>query len=196
MSLKFFRNIPVLNKLIFKTWTWDAKQKFAYIKKYLNKNNKILDIGCGLGSVCFLLRRKKFNVTPLDVQDLSFLDDARLIIYDGKKLPFNNGKFDVALILTVLHHTPYPKKIILEAKRVAKRIIIVEDVYYNKIQKYVTYFLDSLVNLEFLGHPHSNKDDNAWRMLFKRVGLELKDVQYKRFLLFCKQAIYCLDKKK
>jgi ubiquinone/menaquinone biosynthesis C-methylase UbiE len=173
---------------------WDAEQKLSHIKKYLNKSDKILDIGSGPGSVYMLLKKKGFNVVPVDVQDLSFTNEAKPIIYNGEKLPFKNGNFDVALILTVLHHTPYPERIVLEAMRVAKRIIVIEDVYYNKIQKYLTYFLDSFLNLEFLGHPHSNKDDNGWQALFRRLGLKLNGMQHKRFILLCKQTIFYLEK--
>jgi len=70
-------------------------------------------------------------------------------LYDGKKIPYDDDSFDVALLITVLHHTPHPEKILQEAQRVAKKIVLVEDVYSTVFHKYVTYFFDSLVNFEF-----------------------------------------------
>ncbi|MFQ5795282.1 MAG: class I SAM-dependent methyltransferase [Candidatus Bipolaricaulia bacterium] len=137
---------------------------------------------------------KKFKVTPLDVQNLSFVDQIEPVIYDGDNMLFEDDRFDVALILTVLHHTPHPEKVINEAKRVSKRIVIIEDIYMNFIQKYLTYFFDSLLNLEFTGHPHTNKNDQEWKALFEQLGLKLKDAKYKRSLLLFKNVTYHLEK--
>ena len=76
----------------------------------------------------------------------------------------------------------------------ASRIIIMEDIYSNSLQKYLTFFVDSLVNLEFSDHPHSNKTDEEWRELFRKNGLKLVDAKYHRFLLFFRQVTYYLEK--
>ena len=114
-----------------------------------------MDIGSGTCNVCEILSKKGYEITPLDVHDLSFVNNIKPVIYDGNKIPYANNKFDQTLILTVLHHTPNPEKILQEAKRVSKRIIIIENVYSNWLHKYLTYFFDSLLNLEFIGHPHT-----------------------------------------
>lgn len=194
MSLRFIQETVFLKKLVFKIWLWDARQKMARIGIYLKKSDKLLDVGTGPGSVCLLLKKNKFNITPLDIQDLSLTDEVKPEIYDGKRMPFKNDTFDIALILTVLHHTSNHEEIVLEAKRVAKRIIIIEDIYRNTIQKYLTYFMDSLVNFEFCGHPHTNKNDEEWKRLFNKLDLKLKDAQYNVFLLFFRQATYYLEK--
>ena len=194
MSLQTLQNKSLLRELIFKIWLWDAKFKIKRIEKYIHPQSRIIDIGTGPGSVCLLLNRKGFNLTPVDIIDQSLSEDIEPEIYDGKRLPYNNDSFDTALILTVLHHTPNPKEILLEAKRVSKRIVIIEDIYSNPIQKYLTYFVDSIVNMEFLGHPHSNKSDRCWRQLFNELGLKLKEAKYDRFILFFRQACYYLEK--
>ncbi|GAG39124.1 unnamed protein product, partial [marine sediment metagenome] len=154
-----FQKIVFFRRIILKLSKYRAKDMVKQIEPYLDKHKNILDIGSGCCNICKILNEKQFKVTPIDVKDLSAINDIKPIIYDGKKIPFKKNKFDNALILTVLHHTPYPKKIIKEAKRVSKKIIIIEDIYTNKIHKYVTYFVDSFLNLEFIGHPHSNKTD-------------------------------------
>lgn len=193
MSLKFFQRRPTLRRLIFKLWLWDAQQKIRRITKYLRSGATILDVGCGPGSVCLLLKQRGFDVTPLDVADLSFSHEVRPVVYDGKRMPFAAGAFDIALLLTVLHHAAEPEAVIAEARRVARRIIIIEDVYRNRFQQRLTHFADSLVNLEFSGHPHHNKSDPEWRALFAVMGLKISDARRERFLLLFEQAIYCLD---
>ncbi|MDA2919989.1 class I SAM-dependent methyltransferase [Desulfobacterota bacterium AH_259_B03_O07] len=194
MSLKFIKGRNLLKKFIFTIWLWDAKQKFLSIRKYLTMGEKILDIGTGPGSFCFLLNKRGFSVFPIDIKDQSLTCEVNPLIYDGKKIPFNTEHFDIALISTVLHHSRNPKELLLEAKRVAKKLIIVEDVYLSSFQKYLTYITDSIVNLEFYGHPHENKSDREWKATFNEVGLKLKDTQYRRFLLFFRQATYYLEK--
>lgn len=194
MSLASIKNNSLLSGLILKVWLWDAKFKIKRIEQYLSYQDKILDIGTGPGSVYLLLSELGYNVTPVDVEDQTFSKEIEPVIYNGKKLPYEDDSFDTALLLTVLHHTPNPKEVLLEAKRVSKKIIIIEDIYTNPLQKYLTYIVDSIVNMEFWGHPHSNKPDQEWRNLFKELGLTLKTTRYDRFILFFRQATYFLVK--
>ncbi|MGH8710036.1 MAG: class I SAM-dependent methyltransferase [Burkholderiales bacterium] len=194
MSLKSLRRASFLKRFVFKLWLWDARHKLERIADYLQKSDKLLDVGCGPGSVCLLLKNLGHDVTPLDVQDLSFTDEIKPLIYDGKIMPFTDDTFDVALLLTVLHHMPDPGAVFAEAKRVAKKIIVIEDIYCNRVQQYLTYFVDSLVNLEFFGHPHSNKSDAEWKILFAELGLKLKESKSARFLLLFRQATYYLER--
>ena len=121
MSLAILQNNSFLKELVFKVWLWDAKFKIKRISKYLSHKDKILDIGTGPGSVCLLMQREGYNLTPVDVIDQALSTEVKPQIYDGKKLPYNNSSFDTALILTVLHHTTNPEKVLSEAKRVSKK---------------------------------------------------------------------------
>ncbi len=194
MSLAILQNKSFLKELVFKIWLWDAKYKIERISEYLSPKDRILDIGTGLGSVCLLMNRQGYDLTPVDVIDQSLSPEIEPQIYNGKKLPYKDSSFDTALILTVLHHTSNPEEILLEAKRVADKIIIIEDIYTNPIQRYLTYFVDSIVNMEFSGHPHSNKSDNEWKDVFIELGLKLVDAKYDNFLLFFRQATYFLER--
>ena len=129
----------------------------------------------------------------MDVQDLSLTDQIEPVIYDGKNLPFADKSFDTVLLLTVLHHIPEAETVLKECQRVADKIIIIEDIYKNQVQKYLTYFTDSLFNFEFIGHPHSNKRDSEWRNLFADLNLELKYTEQEQVLLFFTQVLYHLE---
>jgi len=194
MSLAILQNNSFLKELVFKVWLWDAKFKIERIREHLSPKDRILDIGTGPGSVCLLMNRQGYDLTPVDVIDQSLSPEIEPQIYNGKKLPYKDSSFDTALILTVLHHTSNPEEILLEAKRVSKKIIIIEDIYTNPIQRYLTYFVDSIVNMEFSGHPHSNKSDSEWKRTFMELGLKLVDAKYDKFLLFFRQATYYLEK--
>jgi len=193
MGLGLLRNIQFINNLYFKLWLWDATNKINRIESYLNKESKILDIGCGTAAVTLLLKEKGFNVTPIDIEDQSFISYINPIIYDGSRIPIDDNEFDISLVLTVLHHVYNPVKLIKEAKRLSKKIIIIEDIYTNTLQKYLTFIVDSIINFEFIEHPHSNKADKEWKDIFEENELKLTYSSKLNYLIFFKQALYILD---
>ena len=184
----FFRNI------IYRIKSKSAKDRIKKIKPYLNKKDKILDIGAGSCIVSEILRREGYDITPIDVNNLSFAKNIKPIIYNGNKIPFKTDEFNVSLILTVLHHTPFPEKILEEAKRISKVIFIIEDIYTNTFNKHMAYFFDNLLNLEFFGCPHTNKTDKEWKGIFSKTGLNLLDAEYYESPLRIKRAVYYLKK--
>lgn len=195
MGLSVVRNLGFIKRIVYKGWYWDAKNKIKRIQPSLSGAERIVDIGSGYGTVTDLLRRKGYNVTAVDVQDHSIEDDLRPICYDGSTLPFDNNSFDTALLLTVLHHTPNPGAVIAEAARVSKQIIVIEDVYRNKVQQYLTYIADSLFNFEFSGHPHANNTREGWMTVCSALDLELSVMRSDRFLLLFRQETYLITHK-
>jgi len=170
-----------------------AQKIYNLIKTYLIKNERIIDIGAGLCTIDKILLEKGYKLTPIDIKDLSLYENIKPLVYDGKIIPFKDKSFDVALILTVLHHISNPIKIIKEAKRVARRIIIVEDIYKNNFQKLLTFAVDSIINFEFFKHPHSNKSDKEWIQLFEDMELKLLHKKKKRFDSIFLHGIYHLE---
>ena len=109
-------------------------------------------------------------------------------------MPFKDNTFDRSMILTVLHHTDQQKEVLKEAMRVTKnRIIVIEDIYTNKMNKCITQFVDSIINLEIKGHPHSNRTDSEWRLFFKSLGLKIVNVRLPKKYLVFKPVIYELE---
>jgi len=187
----FFSPKALLDRILQKR----AEDIVKRLSVYLNKQDKILDLGSGSCHIAKLLQTKGYDVTAVDIKNSSFFEDLKPVIYNGKNLPFVDQEFSVVLLITVLHHTPQPESIITEAQRVASRLLIIEeDIYSGMWQKYITFFIDSLLNFEFFGHPHTNKTDSAWRAEFKRAGLRLKDVKYHKSHIFLHHATYILEK--
>lgn len=184
----------VLRRLAQRTIPPRLRIKQARIASHLSKEEKILDIGTGNGGLCRALRQEGFDITPVDVQDQSFFHDVQPILYDGATLPFPDRSFDTSLLITVLHHTAHPEEVLAEATRVTrKRLVIMEDVYSNPFQKHLTFFTDSLVNLEFEGHPHTNRRDAQWQALFQERGLRLVYRETFRTLVFFRQVVYVVE---
>lgn len=189
----WMRSVPPLRRWLQATIPARLKIKQHRIAAHLQTGVPILDLGAGHGGLCKALRADGLDVHPVDVKDGSFFEDVRPQLYDGERLPFADGHFDSTLLITVLHHTPDPDLVLREAMRVTRRrLVVMEDIYTNPLQRYLTYFTDSLVNLEFHGHPHTNRSDRAWRFTFERLGWEVESASSFRTLLFFRQVIYVL----
>jgi len=191
-NLKMFLQSKFIKNILYQLTKLRVRQKIEEVIRYLNKHDKILDIGAGNCVVYQILTEKNFKLMPLDVRSVSFVEGVEPVLYNGKELPFEHKEFDTAMLLTMLHHTKDPENILREARRVSRKLIIIEEIYTNKIQKFLTFFIDSVFNLEFFGHPHSNRTDEEWKQTFGRLDLELLDVRYSRSFFVLKRATYFL----
>ena len=170
----------------------DSGLKFAsywvkYLFPFLSKKDKVLDIGAGQGYTTKLLNEKyKIKTTAIDIQKSRRpAPHVKIILYDGKKIPFGDNAFDVSILRAILHHCQNPEELLLEARRVTKkRIFIFEDIYENTWEKLITFFFDSLANIFISGlsintfrHPHKNRTFKEWLKTFHRLDLEVEHSQ-------------------
>src|SRR3989344_6404342 len=175
--IHWLRTNRLTRQVVYSLGTVILKDIYHRIKHYLYKNEKILDIGAGTCNLDEILLKNGFEVTPLDIVNLSFVDGIEPVIYDGRQIPYKDGEFGIALLFYVLHHVPEPEKLLLQAKRVAKKILIREEIYTSPLQRNLMFLEDSLLNLQFFHHPHANKSDVQWRQTFRKLGLKLVEVK-------------------
>jgi SAM-dependent methyltransferase len=187
------RRTGFLRRAVYRLGRTRAERLVDEVEPYLSRTDRILDLGCGTCNVAeVLIERGYEQSTLLDSEDFSFVESLRPELYDGSVIPYEDERFDVVLLITVLHHTPAPEQLLREAARVAKRVIIVEDVYSTFAGMISTKVMDSVSNLEFVGHPHSNKSDQAWKRCFGELRLTLVHADYSRFWKVFSRAVYDL----
>jgi len=196
MLVTILLKISPIRKIIYLLGRWRAKNIVSRILPFLEQSQTVIDIGSGTCNITELLIRKGKKVTPVDIQNLSVTRGIIPIIYEGEKIPFPDGAFDASLLICVLHHVKNNENILQEAKRVAKKIIIIEDIYTSKINKLLTNFFDNFFDFKFLKNPHSNKTDKEWRDLFENFNLRLEHAEYYRSFVVFRQALYTLEAKK
>ena len=150
----------------------DDKGKAIYnrIKEYIYGKN-ILDVGVGAGGIAYQLKKQNYNVTGIDVVDLSLITETTPLIYDGENIPFGDKEFDTALIVHVLHHCKDGPRVLREAKRVAKRVILIEDTYRNNFERMIVSLDDMIGNFEFFSHPYHKT--SWWKDFIKKEGWNL-----------------------
>ncbi|MEO1054279.1 MAG: methyltransferase domain-containing protein [Bacteroidota bacterium] len=191
MALTNLHRAGWLKKIIYAIWRKDNLNKYEKIATHL-KGKRVVDIGSGFGLMVDFLNKKGYDTIGLDIREAQLPGNRPPQLYDGKHMPFKGKSFDTSLILTVLHHTSNHESILLEASRISKRIIIIEDIYRNLLQKWLTFFVDSVVNWEFASHPHSNRSDRQWKALFQEIGLNCVAHSNYRYMIFFRQAVYVI----
>ena len=172
-----------------------AAVKWSRLKRVYSKGEKVVDLGCGNGALSLKMGEQGIDTSSVDVQNKSLFKAVKPILYDGSDLSFvGTSKVDAIQMITMLHHVEDPEKLIRQSSELTDKLIVMEDVYTAPWQELITHVTDSIVNLEFIGHPHSNKTDAQWKALFLKFGFELKEFQSERFLIFFRQNTYVLEK--
>lgn len=111
-----------------------ARIMYEQIKPYLNTGS-ILDLGCGDARLSQLLEQGGYTLQLTDVYENSNVANIKLsfkLLGQDDVLPFKDNQFDNTLLLTVLHHSDDPIKVMREAQRVTRaggKIIVIESVY-------------------------------------------------------------------
>ena len=88
----------------------------------------VLDVGCGDGVVDSLVVEQRPDVTISGI-DILLRPAARIPVamFDGITIPHRDKSFDIVMFLDVLHHTHDPTILLKEARRVARKFILIKD---------------------------------------------------------------------
>ena len=97
-----------------------------FIKNFNIKldNKKILDIGCGSGSLIKVLRKESTKLKPYGI-DISNLGHPEKVMNfyqtDAESLPFKDKFFDLVFLVDILEHVVNPQAVLKEAIRVLSK---------------------------------------------------------------------------
>jgi SAM-dependent methyltransferase len=113
-----------------------ARQQDLILAMGRFKGRSVLDIGCGDGyyTIGYWDRGQPSRFVGVDPAPnaIKVADRKRgerpieYRVLDGKRVPFDDASFDVAIVQGVLHHADDPEATIHEALRVAREIVILE----------------------------------------------------------------------
>jgi ubiquinone/menaquinone biosynthesis C-methylase UbiE len=110
-------------------WSRRLAEKFLDFADTGN-DEKVLDVGCGTGSLAFMLaaRRPESRITGIDFSP-AYIDFAKrkntqprvsFETGDACAMPYADKSFDRVMALLVLHYVREPKRAIAEMRRVAR----------------------------------------------------------------------------
>lgn len=157
-----------------------GKDTANFLGNYIH-GNKILSIGCGDGSIEYLISQNKH----IEIQGLEITDCKKpkipIKIYKGGRFPFRNKAFDETIFVYSLHHTKNRNELeqmMRESIRVSKKnIIILDHVYDNFFDKF------SLSMWDYFGNKIKNFNvkvtfnylkEGEWLKLFENLNLHVE----------------------
>lgn len=97
---------------------------YINIKKWaksIDKDKKILDVGCGLKPYKKLFYGNEY--IGIDIKGGGHDDQAKVVhkFFDGQNIPYEDNKFDALICTEVLEHSEDPDKLLAECNRVLKK---------------------------------------------------------------------------
>jgi SAM-dependent methyltransferase len=142
--------------------------------RLIPRQARVLDVGCGDGLISALLRSTRPDVQIRGI-DVLPRDHARIQVevFDGIRIPFENGAFDVVLLSDVLHHTNDPMTLQREARRVASQYVIIKDHCRQGFAAAARLrFMDWVGNARFgIVLEYNYWTDSQWQTAWQEIGL-------------------------
>lgn len=138
------------------------------------KNARILDVGAGSGLLASVISSKRPDVSILGLDVLPREQSHIPVqIFNGRKIPFENGTFDVVLFVDVLHHTDDPTVLLREAVRVAASGVLIKDHFRKGIAAQQRLrFMDWVGNARFgVALPYNYWTEQQWHSAWQAFGL-------------------------
>lgn len=103
---------------------------YSYVIELVEENSKVIDLGCGNGSLINLLKKNKnCDVKGVEISDsgVQIAKSRGLEVINGRideKLPFSDNEFDFSVCHVTIQMLMYPEILIREMKRISKYQII------------------------------------------------------------------------
>jgi SAM-dependent methyltransferase len=134
----------------------------------------VLDVGCGDGTIARLINQQR---PELFIAGVDVLARRRthipVTLFDGTRLPFLDGAFDVVMFVDVLHHTEDPSVLLREAKRVSRESVVLKDHTSDSLLAH-----GKLRLMDWVGNAHHGVrltynywSSAQWRRAFASLGL-------------------------
>ena len=88
----------------------------------------VFDVGCGDGRLAGSIQERRAGLS-FEGFELEVRGETAIPVreFDGRRLPAADGAADAVLLIDVLHHTRDPTVLLAEARRVARRAIVIKD---------------------------------------------------------------------
>ncbi|MTD45716.1 methyltransferase domain-containing protein [Conexibacter sp. W3-3-2] len=92
----------------------------------------VADVGCGDGAMLAELARRRFGTTHVGFELSSTAVEiarnqpgvAAVHGYDGRRLPAQDGAFDLGILSHVIEHVPHPAATLRETARVCRAVVV------------------------------------------------------------------------
>jgi len=155
-----------------------VKRQIYSVLTELNETGIIIDVGCGNSTRNILLTTQSSLVICIDTKlkkiDTEFRERFEIVIADARYLPLRDDCCNIITFIFTLHEIDPQTHIdvILEARRVAKYIVIVEPSPHG-VELYERFWQTYCNAVRSIGLFEDYKPREYWITLLKEAGLQV-----------------------
>ena len=147
------------------------------LSRTIPPNTRVLDVGCGDGLIDSLILQRR---PDMQIEGVDVLVRPKLHVpvkaFDGRRMPCENGSFDVVMFVDVLHHTDDPAVLLAEAARVARQAVVIKDhLLEGPMARATLLYMDRVGNEGYgVSLPFNYWPQYRWQQAFDSVGLKVQ----------------------
>jgi len=138
--------------------------------------SRVLDVGCGDGTISRMIMDSRPGLSLTGV-DVLVRPETHIPVtqFDGTHLPFEDGSFDAVMFVDVLHHTVDPAILLREARRVARKAVVLKDHSRDSVVSGpILRFMDWVGNAHHgVVLPYNYWSTAQWNAAFRDIGLRV-----------------------
>ena len=153
-----------------------ARVLSRHLEQLLPAATRVLDVGSGDGLIAHLLLAQRQDL-EIECVDVLVRDETHVPVkqFDGNRIPFGDDQFDVVMLIDVLHHTEGPTRLVSEAKRVARRNLVIKDhTASGFLARPTLRLMDAVGNARHgVALPHNYWTSSMWRDCFEVLNLRV-----------------------
>lgn len=146
----------------------------------LPRQARVMDVGSGDGAIARRIMELRPDVDIRGVDVLIRPETAiRIDPFDGRRLPAEDGGTDTVMFVDVLHHTEDPRLLLAEARRVARRSIVIKDHARDGwLARQTLQLMDWIGNAHHgVALPYTYWSRGEWQRAFSELGLRVESWQ-------------------
>jgi SAM-dependent methyltransferase len=158
-------------------WNRRVVKLAGQVACHLSPGARVLDVGCGDGSVsaAIMENRPDVEITGIDVLKRA---GTKIPVdeFDGITIPYSDGAFTTVTFVDVLHHTEAPTVLLAEAARVASDCVIIKDhLADGPMARPTLRMMDWVGNASFgVALPYNYLTWAQWEVAFDSSNLVVK----------------------
>jgi SAM-dependent methyltransferase len=148
---------------------------------HLGRVDSLLDIGCGDGKntqrLGMTAGATRIVGVDVHVRQQTFIEVQP---YNGRDLPFPDASFDAVSLLDVLHHCEEPERVLREAVRVARSMVVLKDHFaFGPLSYKLLHYMDLVGNAkDRIPSPATYFHPREWVGLIDHAGARVAAIDW------------------